>query len=96
MKDIKSEALLNMLEDLEEEKKKLDIFVKGFDTSFNSMVLAKYEDKKAVIQRVNSMFCTLYGYEKSEAPKSPLVTLVRISSRILSLVFPEAINTFQG
>jgi PAS domain S-box-containing protein len=64
------EFLQATVRDITEQKHKedkLNVFMKSFENSATSMVLAQYKDKKPKILQVNKTFTTYYGYTEKQA-----------------------------
>jgi len=68
------QATVRDISDSKKDEQELRVFLKGFESSGNSMVMADYKDTKPHIVKVNKSFTKFYGYTEKEAlGKNPKV-----------------------
>jgi len=61
------QATVRDISEQKHEEDKLNVFMKSFENSATSMVLAQYKDKKPQILQVNKAFTKYYGYTEEQA-----------------------------
>jgi PAS domain S-box-containing protein len=68
------QATVRDVTDSKNDEQELKVFLKGFESSGNSMVMVDYKDMKPHIMKVNKSFTKFYGYTEKEAlGKNPKV-----------------------
>jgi PAS domain S-box-containing protein len=68
------QATVRDVTDSKKDEQELKVFLKGFESSGNSMVMVDYKDMKPHIMKVNKSFTKFYGYTEKEAlGKNPKV-----------------------
>jgi PAS domain S-box-containing protein len=79
-------------------EEKARLYVKGFDSSPNSMLLVSYENNQACIVHVNPSFTKFYGYSEAEViGKSPgLLKSGELDAQYYKKMWDELLNPAIG
>jgi PAS domain S-box-containing protein len=92
------QATVRDMTDSKNAEQELKVFLKGFENSGNSMVMANYKDMKPHIIKVNKSFTRFYGYSEKEAlGKDPKVLKSgKLSKNVYKKMWKDILNPKVG